>query len=327
MVYTKSNLIETVDFNDFVGTPTGTPSDTNKTLQPFASDVEAALRVAAIYGIGYGQRGYGQTDVDLPAVATDDLAGTAEWTALRLAIENAANHQGTSTALLPPVNLLELGDLIVAHDGITDSYNLPQMIIDIDNVANRFNVASPAIATSSTVAYGSAWSVSATITVTATFTSEDEARHYFNSGGKLRFDLDHPAGSPQDNAWNTILNNYVGTVDIDYTSTTVTGSKGSTAALGYYDLTGSFQAVYTGTDIGDAPYTVNDVLIEARATSIVGLNGGNGTAIEVRFTLSDDSTGSSDTVSVGTDVTPALVKTSLLTITSPTWSNGGWSGS
>lgn len=327
MVYTKNNLIETTDFNDFVGTPTGTPADTNKTLQPFVSDVEAALRVAAIYGIGFGQRGYGQIDVTLPNVATSNLAGTTEWTALRTAIENAADHQGTSTALLPPANLLETGDLIVAHDGITDTYNLPQMIINIDNVANRFNIASSSLSTSSSITYGSAWSIGISVTVTATFSSEDVARYFFNSGGILRIDLDHPAGGAQNNAWNTILNNYVGTIDMDYTQTTKTGSKGSAVAFGYYDLTGSFQTIYDGSNIGDAPYSTNDVLIEARATSIIGLHGGNGSAVEFRITLSDEHTGVSDSVSAGTNVTPALVKTSALTITSPTWSNSGWSGS
>lgn len=327
MVYTKGNLIETTDYNEFVGTPTGTPSNANKALQPFISDAEATLRVAGIYGVGNGQRGYGQADVTLPNVATPELVGSTEWTALRTAIENAANHQGTSTALLPPAAQMEVGDIITAHDGITDTFNLPQMIINIDNVANRFNISSSSVTTGGVATRGSTWTASITLVITATFASEDEARFFFNSGGSLRLDLDHPTGSAQDNSWNTILNNYVGTIDLNYTETTRTGSKGSAVALGFYDLTGSNQQIYNGTNIGDLPYQTNDVFISARATGIAGVNGGNGVAVEFTVLLQDQHTGPADTVSAGTSCTPASVKSTVLSITAPSWSNTGWTGS
>ncbi|NJO58814.1 MAG: hypothetical protein HC836_10830 [Richelia sp. RM2_1_2] len=332
MVYSKSNLIQTVDFNNFVGTPTGTPSSANKTLQPFISDAEAALRVAAIYGVGYGQRGYGQTDFNLRNATLGESLVSADWTTLRSVVERCINHQGNPLGILsslPPASELELSDLVKAHDGITDPYNLPLCIQTIDNSAYRFNVSAYQFVTAASVVRATSWVNQIELVITASWSSENFARYFWNAGGRLRLDLFHTAGSPQDNAWVAILDSYVGVFQMQPFTSTRTGSRGTINPIGYWDLTGGYQTIYNGQNIGDGAYSTNDVTIEALRTGTVGTNGGNGSVVQFRITLSDQHTsGFSDIVSAGTGVVPTAYRGTVLTTGYyPTWANTGWIGS
>ena len=145
------------------------------------------------------------------------------------------------------------------------------------------------------------------------FSSEDEARYFFNSGGQMRVDLSHPAGTAQDNDWSTSLGTRLGQVRMTYTATTSTGTSALSSALGFYDLTGAYQTIIDGTDIGTGAYTTNDVLIEAKVLSVVGTNGGNGTTVRVRITLTDQHINAfADSVSGGTLASFSVLKATFL---------------
>ena len=117
MAFTKGDLWEAAHYNDFVGIPTGGPANVNKALQPFSSDLEAANKVAAIVGVGYGQRGYGQVQFALPNVKKGDKILGDHWLQLRNAIELCANHQGTDVSDLYSASAVSPGNLITAFDG------------------------------------------------------------------------------------------------------------------------------------------------------------------------------------------------------------------
>jgi len=98
-----------------------------------------------------------------------------------------------------------------------------------------------------------------------------------------------------------------------HTATSSTGSSALSSGIGYYDLTDAYQTIIDGTNIGTGAYTSNDVLIEAHRLSQSGVNGGNGTGVRVRITLTDQHANAFfDTVSSGTNASFSVLKATFL---------------
>lgn len=101
--------------------------------------------------------------------------------------------------------------------------------------------------------------------VTVTFRNADHRRHFFNTGGELRFSANNSnavLGKGLD--WATLLRD-IGTVVFNHNSTVSTGD-GNGTALGNYDLTAAFQTVYekTGTGTYSNVYAGNLYRLKAR---------------------------------------------------------------
>lgn len=110
-----------------------------------------------------------------------------------------------------------------------------------------------------------------------TFASFNKARYFFNSGGKLLFS---GACTGYTTAWGydgqgieNILTQ-MGSIVMNYTITTQTGSGGSTSSIGYYDLTTSYQQIFQ--QQGSSPYSSSYVTLQARRSAL-------GEYVEVRF--------------------------------------------
>lgn len=258
---------------------------------------------------------------------TGSMVKAQDFLDLRSVIASIASYQGTATTLLPPTTEFAVGGPIKAEVPATTVYDFPTMIANIDN--NRL-VAAPAnmtvIVNSLNVTRSTTWGANSTgivCEVQAAFNSENEARYFFNSGGTLNLAMAHSNTTTLQNSnWNAILN-ALGTIKIGARSTTRTGSGGTPAAIGYYNLTTVYQTIFDGTNIGAGAYAANDVLVEALTDGVTGFAGGNGTTIRIRITLSDQHLNSfSDIVAAGTVASFGLTKAAqLLTgIASPTYS-------
>lgn len=317
MSYAQGQNIAASDYNGLTGGQAPTVA--------FASAAAATQKVSALLGVGYGDRGYGQSTPALTAIASGDSIAAAKWVDLRTAIANMASHQGTATTLLPPASEFVAGQAVKAEASATSSYDFATMIANID--ANRFNTNSGASMTLTsnalTITRASTWGAASggiTAVATVSFASEDAARYFFNSGGEVRFAVTHPTGSTQDNNWNTALSS-VGTVAFKAHDTTRTGTGGTPTSIGYYDLTTTNQTILSGA-IGSGAYSSNNISVSARAASITGANGAKGSSIIFTITLTDSHTNSfSDICSAGTAVVFAHLKaTAVLSgIASPTF--------
>jgi hypothetical protein len=310
MTYAKNSVITAADYNTFAGV-TGSA----------AASSAAATNVAGyLWGIGYGDRGYGASSPNLVAVSTGNCIASVGWTNLQNAISNLATHQGTATTLLPPSSLMNAGAAVVAHSTASgNAYDFATMLSLVDT--NRFtydilNMTLTSSAASSTRA--TAWSTSIQAIFTLTFTDENAARYFFNSGGDIRISLSHPdVSTPQNSSWNSILNNFT-MAFAAHATTRLSGSYGSAQSVGYYELSTTYQTIVDGSNTGTGAYATNDFLIEAAAASITGLNGAKGSVINFRITLTDEYTGFSDVVSSGTVATLGhLRSTTLPNITAP----------
>lgn len=284
MTYEKGQTITAQDFNNF------------------------RQDVVEIYGVGTGDKGYGQTTPVIPIINPGDVISN-EWKILRDVIDIIADHQGVSVDLLPLTSDFDTGEQIIAFDTNSPSKSFVEMINLIrDNKFETDNSASttliPEVNTiTQTSSWGNGGNDSITKNANISFSNEDNIRFFFNSGGEIKINFEHPNGSsPQDSDWRNIFNN-IGDISLKAHSTTNSGSVGSPATTtGYYELTSNFQTIYNGINIGNGAYSSNDVIVEARTTNISRVNNGNGSTIEVKMTLRDQHSNSfSDNVSSGTE--------------------------
>ena len=276
--------------------------------------------VANIYGVGTGTRGYNQSAISFPAVAVGTPIEGSDWINMRNAIAVAQQHQGISAALIPPVAVFQAGvDLVRAHDGVTDPDDFPQMASNIDG--SRLTAPAASLTTSLNVLTQTStntWNVSGATAARFNFGSENAARAFFNSGGQLRVRTSRAGGSAtsQNTSWTNLLNG-LGTVRMNYTNTTETGTLGSGTSIGYYDLTASYQTIATAL-VGSGAYSTNRVNVRARRVTFAGVNGGNGSQVDVQIQYLDNKTGAPDTVNGSLVARWDVVRaTTFLTIPTP----------
>jgi hypothetical protein len=298
MTYAKSSAITAADYNTFAGL-TGTAA---------ASAVAAQNKAGYLYGIGFGDRGYGLTAPALTAKIAGNTVGQ-EWQSLRTVMSNIAAWQNTAVTLLPPSAGLNTSSSVVAHERDAPSlntYDFQDMVALLDTNRTNYQVGNMTAAAGVTSTRATTWGAGTTgITCefSVTFASEDDARYFFNTGGEVRLALSHPSTlTARDTSWNTILASLVAGFRANSTSR-LTGSYGVAQAIGYYQLTTAYQTILDGTNSGTGAYTVNDFVVSAKAATITGLNGAKGSVINFQVILTDEQTNAfSDIVQSGTAV-------------------------
>jgi len=164
-----------------------------------------------------------------------------------------------------------------------------------------------------------------------TFTDEDNRRHFFNSGGELRFAstlTGVDAAHAQSVDWETMLS-AIQTIKLSHSSTESSASLG-TPGYGFNMLTGTYQLVYTKGGTGD--YAGNQINIYAK------LSGSDAIDIKIAFDdvhVSDNGTWSTPPYSgnwTGTDYVAGTLTVTLdelrpvdspdgVTLSSPTYSH------
>lgn len=106
---------------------------------------------------------------------------------------------------------------------------------------------------------------------------------FFNSGGTLDIDgaiSGYTTGWTYDGQGINEILTTMGTVSFDYDTTTQSGSGGTPSSIGYYELTTSYQTIFTQT--GTGVYSNASLTIEARRSNL-------GEYIELRVTVSPES--------------------------------------
>jgi hypothetical protein len=153
-------------------------------------------------------------------------------------------------------------------------------------VANRFNVGAGQsfTTTKGTVSetwpgtYGASWNTTIRSTIRVRFSSAANARHFFNSGGEIRFNSSRSGSTAraQDLAWTTLLTT---------AATKAFGGNKPTVGVGalngtnFYRLTSTFQE-WTFTSYS-SPYTANKWRITARCRDVA--DNSLGTSADIEF--------------------------------------------
>ena len=229
-------------------------------------------KAESLIGQGTGTLGYGQA-VQSSDVFIGNTITKAQWDLLRFDIVNIRLHQD---GVLPPIVVINSGDPIGFGAG---SPNTNYDTLLETALVNRFRIdgSQAVIADKGTVTYTNPWSNSLSFTATMTFATSTQARHFFNSGGKIRLTSSLTGGSntQQYNAWFQFL--------------AATGIKSFGADTGpfvnYYTLTNSFQTYHQGSL--STPYSANEYRLEAR-TNVADNSTGTATQLILRVTLLDN---------------------------------------
>lgn len=290
-------------------------------------------RINTIMGTGSGTNGYGQT-LASSQVSAGDVITAADFDNLRTDLNKANNHQSGSNAAIGNIAVgqiigadasgTSLGALNVTTEGFND-YDVAVGVIETNKLL--LDSGNSSVESAKTSQRTSAWGGGGGGTVdhqfTVTFSSANARRHFFNSGGEIRFSASRTGGSgSKNNDWTTLLSN-MGTIKMNYTQTTSTGS-GSGSSIGSNDLTGSYQTIFSKS--GSGVYAENLYRIRARQDSSSVLR------FDIDFQdndLGDDQGGAGSTGPVDENVTGTLTSTiqqlratgSNVSVVSPTYTN------
>ena len=227
-------------------------------------------KIIEVIGSGAGTYGYGQDIKSLP-VFEGNIITKAQWDGLRNDLLNILIHQ---TGVTPSLIEIAKGDVIGEEAG--DPLRVYDRSIDAARFT-RFLLApgQSTVTAVSTKTYTSSWSSSASMTVQLTFGSADNARFFFNSGGKIRFLSNRTGGSSsaQNNAWTNLLSS-VATVEFG----------ADTENLDFYTLKNFYQTRYEA--FLSTPYSANNYKIEALC-NVADNSAGTATTVTFRIVWSD----------------------------------------
>jgi hypothetical protein len=218
-------------------------------------------KLALVLGTGAGDFGYGQT-VASSQVAQNSSITAQQWINLRNDLIKARQHQtgnDESSTIFPP----QQGALV--SQSILNACNTVATQITTD----RLTIPPSSQATLETIATAqrtTSWNGTISNVFTVTFSDDNSARHFFNTGGQLQFTASRTGGNSgsKNNTWSTMFTT-MGTIIFGFTSTTATGS-GNNSSYGWSNLPGS------NTRIFDKPapagvYAENEYYIYGRKVS------------------------------------------------------------
>ncbi len=271
MTYSTGGLIQATDYNGLASTN--------------------ASNVAYVLGTGSQQFGYGQNITSIASVSAAGTVTATQWAGLVHSINKVLGHQGGAAAQLASGS--NIG--ITAGATIAAFANVSTAVTTINTNKLDFNSTRGATTTGANLdkVYNTE-AATMTHTITVTFDSADQARYFFNAGGRLSL-VATQLGDFEQNAketnWRDLIN-AIGTIHLDQLTSTRTGT-GETfttngSAIGYWDLTASNQTLVRITQ-DTAPYTANFIDIFARVAGAAGSNGGLGTQVIFQIDYVDGS--------------------------------------
>lgn len=209
MTYQQGQLIQASDYNGFAN--------------------DSANNLGNIWGVGSGDKGWGQTAISNVSVGATVTA--TNWATLVANLATAGQQTGsTLTSRTQP----QVGNIIAILANVSN---------DINTVTAARGNAAAVSAVSTTwsgniaklTATGSgstAWTI--TWTQTVTFANATAARYFWNAGGLVRLDMNKSStGTQSDAEWNT----FAGKVGQIYISGRVNGATQSIAGTNYTGTT------------------------------------------------------------------------------------------
>lgn len=269
MTYITGGNVQAVDYNTF------------STLAASINEVFADLHSGATTIGTFADYGYGQTPALTSVIAGNSIL-SAKWSELFDAMRDCGTHQNTIVS--PPVP----GSNPTAGGSIA-AYNTPSTLASIVALlrTNRHNLAGgqTLLTLGSNFAQpGGAqpWTNTLTWNYQVNFSSWNNARYFFNSGGSLNLNGSYaPNVTPEDAQWVSMFATMSPLV-FNWNSTTPFSGTGGTA-IGFYNLTTSYQTVYLKAFGSGYYYSTSTITVQAKFNAAAGTNG----LVDFRIILTD----------------------------------------
>ena len=264
------------------------PAVNSKIIQADYNDIRN--KIVTVLGNGSGNSGYGQqARINSVAVAEGNTVTINEWANLRYDIINAYKHingVNPTTAQVVEGNTIRYTSSFTPDTGTLD---VPQKQYDdwANNITtNRFGVAGGESATTTAISASrtGSWISQCTCTIQFYWANSDQARYWFNSGGKIRISASRSggAGTAQNTAWTSLLSS-AGTQSFGG----AVPNAGTTPNDGtnWYRTNSAFQTFYTATS--SSPYGSNNYQIQARCVDVPSNSSGTAASGEIRVVFTD----------------------------------------
>lgn len=273
MAYSSGSTILALDYNTFA--------------QGGASVNHGVANINTVWGVGSGDKGYGQSTT-LPVVTggTDTVTAT-QWSTMIARLNSVLTHQaGSGSGITAPTAGATIAYLNTLSSSITTGFN------------NRLNATSNATDVTGAAPAAYVWNTSTPTTAqiirTATWANADQARYFFNAGGKLilTFAVTNTLGNSKGADWASLLGTKMLSLTIGGYTNTRNGTGGTATstntAVGYWNAGTAGQTVITLTSAsGTADYSSNSVSINVKTNGTQGSNGDVGTVMTFTINLND----------------------------------------
>jgi hypothetical protein len=276
MSYSSGGLIEASDYNNFVGT---SPSST-------------VNRINTVWAVGSGSAGYGQTAV--PQVAVSSVITAPQWASLINTLNSIRTHQsGSGSGLSAPTTGTVITFLSTLSAQVSSAYT------------NRLAFASNSAVTAGTN-QTTAWTSGTTSStlarsfgVRAAFASANQARYFFNCGGRLKLNVSGSQNASTTARTNAIINlcTYMGGVAL-FASNTNGGRTGTGGTLvtnntgiGYHTSTYNANVTIVSVTSLTTNYTSDTATVAVNCNGTQGTNNDKGLNVDFWITLSSTSGG------------------------------------
>ena len=266
------------------------PAVNSKIVQADYNDIRN--KIVTILGNGSGNSGYGQqARINSVAVAEGTKVTINEWANLRFDIINAYKHINgvhPTTAQVAEGNTIRYTATFTPDTGTLD---VPQKQYDdwVNTITTtRFGVAGGESGTTSAVSQSrtGAWISQCTCTIQFNWANSNQARYWFNSGGKIRVSASRSGGGaqPQNTAWTSLLSS-AGTQSFGGAVPNVSLVTSPNDGTNWYRTTSTFQTYYTAT--ASSPYGSNNYQLQARCVGVASNSSGTAASGEIRVVFND----------------------------------------
>lgn len=221
-------------------------------------------KVESVLGNGSANYGYGQTLQSRQVSQVTNIVNASDMQKLRTDVNKCLVHQTNVSTSITQVNTQEdITDAVyVEYENVANTVFANHLDFDI----NQMTAPESKITSRRTALWGGAGDPQMIRhEFTVTFNDSDHRRHFFNSGGEIRVRGTLSSGSgAKFTEWQSMLT-ALGIVKINHNTTTA--DSGTGFALGAYDLTGSYQTLWTKG--GSGVYSDNLITIKGKASNTV----------------------------------------------------------
>jgi len=227
---------------------------------------------AGSISFGNGNQTYGWGGTAAPTVSTGNQMLASQMNAL---VDRCNVGEDICNVVSGQLSQVVAGNQILA----TDYNNIETKSTSINTNRLDIEAAEMSVTASGNTARTTAWASQIDATFRFTFASFDRARYFFNSGGAIQLYgtiSGYSTGTGQDGQAFYEIFNAMGTITMNYTQTTQSGSGGTPTSLGYYDLTTAYQNIFGQTGVG--AYTDAYVYVDARRSA-------TGDYVEIRIRM------------------------------------------
>ena len=322
MTYSSGNLILAADYNTIGWGTTGG-----------GTYVTSPANAAVDFGVGSGRYGLGGSISSIAAVSATNTVTAAQWASLITTINNTRYFQ---SAGYTPISSVSTGNTISAIAALGTENTNAQTNMGLTAVSLSDSAATD-ISTSS--AWGNVvGNRRLTFSHTLTFASNDQARYFFNAGGKIKMSFSRTGGSAttRNSNWDALLA-ACGTVNLGYMDTTKTGGSGTPNTIrnasngGYWQVQGvavSTDTLHFRQYALTAPYTIDYLDVNVKWTG-TQTNGGSAVLVFTVYWENDYSNSFQQQVD-GTSKTSFVISSPNAThattyLGSSTWGTPTWS--